>query len=107
MEFALEVKGLRKTYKEFGLKNISMKLPKGCVLGLIGENGAGKSTLINAILGLIECDYESLRIFGQEYAGNEKQIKEEIAVIFDKTCYDLNFTPLFIGKILSTINEQI
>ena len=32
MEFALEVKGLRKTYKEFGLKNISMKLPKGCVL---------------------------------------------------------------------------
>lgn len=38
MEFALEVKGLRKTYKEFGLKNISMKLPKGCVLGLIGEN---------------------------------------------------------------------
>ena len=39
MEFALEVKGLRKTYKEFGLKNISMKLPKGCVLGLIGENG--------------------------------------------------------------------
>lgn len=66
MEFALEVKGLRKTYKEFGLKNISMKLPKGCVLGLIGENGAGKSTLINAILGLIECDYESLRIFGQE-----------------------------------------
>ena len=54
MEFALEVKGLRKTYKEFGLKNISMKLPKGCVLGLIGENGAGKSTLINAILGLIE-----------------------------------------------------
>ena len=103
MEFALEVKGLRKTYKEFGLKNISMKLPKGCVLGLIGENGAGKSTLINAILGLIECDYESLRIFGQEYAGNEKQIKEEIAVIFDKTCYDLNFTPLFIGKILSNV----
>jgi len=46
MEFALEVKGLRKTYKEFGLKNISMKLPKGCVLGLIGENGAGKSTLM-------------------------------------------------------------
>lgn len=68
------------------------------MLGLIGENGAGKSILINAILGLIESDYESLRILGREYAGNEKQIKEEIAVIFDKTCYDLNFTPLFIGK---------
>ena len=78
MEFALEVKGLRKTYKEFGIKNISMKLPKGCVLGLIGENGAGKSTLINAILGLIECDYESLRIFGQEYAGMKSRSKKRL-----------------------------
>ena len=41
MEFALEVKGLRKTYKEFGLKNMSTKLPKFCVLALIGETGAG------------------------------------------------------------------
>ena len=52
MEFALEVKGLRKTYKEFGLKNISMKLPKGCVLGLIGENGlaAGMKPFFQDIL---------------------------------------------------------
>lgn len=50
MEFALEVKGLRKTYKEFGLKNISMKLPKGCVLGLIGENGSGD----NAIMMIVQ-----------------------------------------------------
>lgn len=100
MEFALEVKGLRKTYKEFGLKNISMKLPKGCVLGLIGENGAGKSTLINAILGLIECDYESLRIFGQEYAGNEKQIKEEIAAnsIFIFIPLENSFNFFFFGS---------
>lgn len=33
MEFALEVKGLRKTYKEFGLKNISMKLPRAVCSG--------------------------------------------------------------------------
>ena len=37
MEFALEVKGLHKTYKEFELKDISLKLPKGSVLGLIGR----------------------------------------------------------------------
>ena len=54
MEYALEIKGLHKTYKEFELKDISLALPQGCVLGLIGENGAGKSTLINAILGLID-----------------------------------------------------
>ena len=103
MDFALEVRGLHKTYKEFELKDISLQLPKGCVLGLIGENGAGKSTLINAVLGLVDSEYESLKVLGQEFAGNEKKIKEEIAVIFDKTCYDLAMTPLFIGKILSNV----
>lgn len=78
MEFALEVKGLRKTYKEFGLKNISMKLPKGCVLGLIGENGAGKSTLINAILGLIECDYEFLRILDKSMQEMKSRSKKRL-----------------------------
>ena len=33
MEFALEVKGLRKNIQRIWIKNISMKLPKGCVLG--------------------------------------------------------------------------
>lgn len=103
MDFALEVRGLHKTYKEFELKDISLQLPKGCVLGLIGENGAGKSTLINAVLGLVDSEYESLKVLGQEFAGNEKKIKEESAVIFDKTCYDLAMTPLFIGKILSNV----
>lgn len=103
MEYALEIKGLHKTYKEFELKDISLALPQGCVLGLIGENGAGKSTLINAILGLIDSDSETLKIFGKELSEHEKMIKEEIAVIFDKTCYDLNFTPLFVGKILSNV----
>ena len=67
MDFALEVRGLHKTYKEFELKDISLQLPKGCVLGLIGENGAGKSTLINAVLGLVDSEYESLKVLGQEF----------------------------------------
>lgn len=55
-----------------------MKLPKGCVLGLIGENGAGKSTLINAILGLIECDYESLRILDKSMQEMKSRSKKRL-----------------------------
>ena len=44
MEFALEVKGLRKTYKEFGLKKYFDEIAQGLCARLIGENGAGKST---------------------------------------------------------------
>ena len=41
---ALTVKGLSKTYSSFTLQNISFQVPKGTIVGLVGENGAGKST---------------------------------------------------------------
>jgi ABC-2 type transport system ATP-binding protein len=44
---ALEIKGLRKEYNGFFLKDISFSLPQGYVMGLIGPNGAGKTTISN------------------------------------------------------------
>lgn len=100
MEYAIEIKNLSKNYGDFCLDNISLAIPSGSVVGLIGENGAGKSTLISALLGLIKADYESLNIFGLDFASNEASIKQDIAVIFDTTHYDDEFTPpCFIGKI--------
>lgn len=46
MKQALHIKNLTKKYKDFTLDHISLDLPYGMILGLIGENGSGKSTLI-------------------------------------------------------------
>ena len=56
MTYALELKNVTKNYTNFTLQNISLVLPKGCIMGLIGENGAGKSTLIKLMLNLIQRD---------------------------------------------------
>ena len=45
-ENALEIKDLTKQYPSFLLDHISFSIPKGCIMGLIGENGAGKTTAI-------------------------------------------------------------
>ena len=65
MNAILQVENLTKQYADFKLDHVSFSVPKGTIMGLIGENGAGKSTTINAILDLIHtalCDFTTLII---------------------------------------------
>lgn len=43
MEYALKLENVTKEYKDFKLENINITLPKGCIMGFIGENGAGNN----------------------------------------------------------------
>ncbi len=43
MEYTVEIENLRKEFKGFTLKDVSLRIPKGYVMGLIGPNGAGKT----------------------------------------------------------------
>ena len=50
----IEIKNLTKRYTGYpALKDVSLTLPRGEIVGLFGENGAGKTTLMKCILGLI------------------------------------------------------
>ena len=61
----IEISGLsRKFGDKIALNNISLQIPRGRVLGLVGENGAGKTTLIKHILGSLTPERGSVRVFG-------------------------------------------
>lgn len=50
----LELKSVSKKYGVTrALKDVSLTLPQGQIVGLFGENGAGKTTLMKCILGLL------------------------------------------------------
>ena len=70
---ALEIKNLTKSFKDFRLDNLTLTLtlPSGCIMGLIGENGAGKSTTIKLILDIIHKDGGSIKILGEDNEKNE------------------------------------
>ncbi len=46
------------------LDSVSLSVSRGAVYGLVGENGAGKTTLIRHILGLLQAQSGSVRVFG-------------------------------------------
>jgi len=59
----LEVNNLRKSLSGKQIvRNISMKVEKGKVIGLLGPNGAGKSTALYCIMGLIVCDSGEIKL---------------------------------------------
>ena len=81
MENALEIKGLCKQYTGFALDNVSFSLPRGAVMGFIGENGAGKTTTIKAVLNLIRRDAGEIRVLGLDNIRDERAVKERIGVV--------------------------
>ena len=84
MENIIEIKNLKKKYDDkFELGEIDITIPKGVIVGLIGENGAGKTTLIKSMLNIIKIDSGEIKIFGKDYKKEEKAIKEHIGVVLD------------------------
>jgi ABC-2 type transport system ATP-binding protein len=54
----------RRFGSKLALDNVSLHIPAGSVVGLVGENGAGKTTLIKHILGLLKAQSGRVRVFG-------------------------------------------
>jgi len=66
----LKIKGLNAAYGSIQvLKNISLKVPKGKVVSIIGANGAGKSTLLKSISGLLKIKKGSIFYKDKDIAG--------------------------------------
>lgn len=105
----IEIKNLSKKYEEYGefkLDNINISLPKGTVMGLIGENGAGKTTTIKLILNQLQKDDGSIKIFGLDSVDDEISIKDNIGVVFAENHFHENFTPEMIGNIMKNVYSK-
>lgn len=97
---ALRLEGVSKTYQKFKLNNISLSLPMGSIMGIIGENGAGKTTLIKALLGLTKKDSGKIWILGKEFYDYDKEIKEHIGVVMDSICFSRELNARHINTIM-------
>jgi ribose transport system ATP-binding protein len=97
-EMALEARGISKAF--FGvpaLRDVSLKLLTGHVLGLIGQNGAGKSTLMNIIGGVVQPDSGSILLDGQAYTPHNPAEANQRGIAFIHQELNL-FTNLSIAE---------
>jgi len=65
-ENVIEIRNLSRRFRQtLALDNVDLEVPKGVVLGLVGENGAGKTTLIRHVLGLLKAKTGGVLVFGR------------------------------------------
>ncbi len=103
-ENSIFVQDLCKHFDSFTLDHVSFRVPKGRIVGFIGENGAGKSTTINLILNELKKDGGQIQLFGREHTASS--VRENIGVVFDECNFHDVFTALDIERILSGIYKS-
>jgi len=82
-DLALDLRGVRKSYPGFTLKDVSFALPRGVIGGLIGPNGSGKTTIIKLIMNLIRREAGEIRVFGLDNRAAEVEVKSRIGFVYD------------------------
>lgn len=88
-ETAIEIERIAKAYgRNPVLHEVTLSLPAGQTLALLGRNGAGKTTTIQILLGLIPADSGSVRLGGIDPVANPTQVLSQIGYLAeDQTMY--------------------
>lgn len=83
----LEMKNVTKTFGDFkALDDLSLRVPKGTVYGLVGPNGAGKTTVIRHLTGIYRPDSGSVAVDGQDVVA-DPNVRERIGYIPDEVFF--------------------
>ena len=90
MNEAIILEEVTKHYKDFTLDRVSLTLPRGCIMGFIGENGAGKSTTIRLMLGLIRREGGSVSLLGEQDPAGRREMRERIGVVLEESSFPEN-----------------
>lgn len=106
MDNVLEIKNLSKKYDEFTLSDVNITLPKGCIMGFVGENGAGKSTTIKLLLNIIHRDSGAIDVLGLNNIQYNKQIKEDVGVVFDESNFPDNMNANNVSLVMKHIYKN-
>lgn len=79
----LRLENISKKFDNFELKDISVHLEEGFIMGIIGPNGSGKTTLIKLIMNLLQADEGKIYFQGKDISENPKEFKENIGFVYD------------------------
>ena len=104
-KYAIEIKDLVKQFDNFKLGPINLTIPKGTIVGYIGQNGAGKSTTIKLLLGLLNKDSGEIKIL-DEINPSSVGLKDKLGIVFDDLLVPEEMTLIDVEKFCSRVYSK-
>ncbi len=103
MDAAIRLHNVTKSYKDFTLDHVTFDIPKGSIVGLVGENGAGKTTLLKCILQLVKPDEGQIYMDGKPLLQLPSDWKKHVGVILTGIDFAAAMTGDEFGKAMEKI----
>lgn len=102
----IKFNNVSKQFNAFSLKDINFTVPKGEVVGLVGENGAGKTSIIKLLLGLTIGYTGEIIVFDKSIQKNMDQAKQKIGIVMDTGYFYEDFTIQQMKKLISASYKE-
>src|SRR5262245_6533692 len=80
-QWVAECEGVDKAYRFFRLKELTLRLAEGQIMGFVGPNGAGKSTTLRILMGFVRPDRGVVRVLGHDMARDQAAAKRGIGYV--------------------------
>lgn len=104
---ALELRHVSRRLGDFELRDVNLTLPKGCILGLVGENGAGKSTTIRLLTGELRPDGGTVSVLDAEPGSPDfRSVKERLGVVLDDAWFPEILNARQVGTMMAMTYES-
>ena len=98
---AAAFRGITKQYKDFTLGPVTMTVPAGSIVGLVGENGAGKTTLLKLLCGVNRADGGQIELLGGSPA--DAAVRTRLGVVFEDAFFYESFTAAQVGRSMAGV----
>ena len=103
----MELRHVSRRLGDFVLRDVNLTLPKGCILGLVGENGAGKSTTIRLLTGELRPDSGTVSVLDAEPGSPDfRSVKERLGVVLDDAWFPEILNARQVGTMMAMTYES-
>ena len=98
--------GLRKRYPSFELRDVSLEVPAGRIVGFVGRNGAKKTTTLRCVTGAARADGGRVAAFGRDAAEDWAAMRRLTGIVLGGALYYETKTLAAIAGVTSRIFDS-